>query len=281
MQITLDSYINNPMGSSRAHMVGERQAAAATYSDKFDKLLMKSAGSIDYTLFRNAIDPAAAINMKPNNDLERYIILIKIPSESIPRVVYDVGVEFYTRDTASKKSTTLDSYYVKFFSNDPNFTYTYAYTFKKNKLIIEELMHKLDPRSVKEKPKVTNPNTLIGYVKSLYFAYLFINNRGLMNKFNWYGAGPVNSTKMSGIVMSTQYKLAQVERLTKLYNATKHGTLHIGDENDLDNLNTKVKRVENLKATNKAYEKVRVANAKRTMIARKVSKVKSVKRVKR
>ena len=155
MQITLNSYINNPTGS-RARMVGERQAAAATYTDKFEKLLLKSAGAIEYHLFRDAIDPARVDDKKPNSNIDRYIIIIKIPSESVPRVVYDVAVEFYTRDTVYKKSTGLDQYYVKFFSNDPNFNFTYAYTFKKNRLIIDELMGKLDPKAMKEKPKITS-----------------------------------------------------------------------------------------------------------------------------
>ena len=176
MKITLNSYINNPMGG-RAHMVGERQAAAATYSDKFDKLLMKSAGAIEHYLYRDAIDPNRVERDNPNSNLDRYIIIVKIPSEKIPRVVYDVAIEFYTRDTVFKKSTTLDDYYVKFFSNDPNFNYTYAYTFKKNKLIIDEFYSKLDPKAMKESPKITNPNTLVGYVKSIYFVYLFIQNR--------------------------------------------------------------------------------------------------------
>ena len=282
MQITLNSYINNPTGS-RARMVGERQAAAATYTDKFEKLLLKSAGAIEYHLFRDAIDPARVDDKKPNSNIDRYIIIIKIPSESVPRVVYDVAVEFYTRDTVYKKSTSLDQYYVKFFSNDPNFNFTYAYTFKKNRLIIDELMGKLDPKAMKEKPKVTNPNTQVGYVKSLYFAYLFIENRGLMSKYNWYGAPPINTGKINGLVMSTQNKLAQVQRLTTLYNATKHGAMVIRDYDDLNNLKTKESELKSKKAAQKAYAKAS-ENSKRSSFVPKtktVSKVSSVKKVKR
>ena len=283
MQITLNSYINNPTGS-RARMVGERQAASATYSDKFEKLLLKSAGAIEYHIFKTAVDPNRVDDKKPNSNIDRYIIIIKIPSESIPRVVYDVAVEFYTKDTVYKKSSTLDEYYVKFFSNDPNFNYTYAYSFKKNKLIIDELMGKLDPKAMKEKPKVTNPNTLIGYVKSIYFAYLFIESRGLMNKFNWYGAPPINIGKLNGLVMSTSNKLVQVQKLKTLYNATKKGTMVINNIDDLDSLAFKEKKIKTTKATEKAYEKVKVANAKRSSFVTKsktVSKVSSVKKVKR
>lgn len=260
--MTFDSYINNPMGG-RTRMVGERQAAAAMYSEKFDKMLMQSAGMVNYHMFRAPED--------------RYIIIIKIPSESTPDLYYDVAVEFHTKDDVNKKSNSLEGYWVRFFSNDPNFTYTYAYTFKKNKLIIPELEGKLDPKSLKEKPKVTNPNTLVGYVKSLYFAYLFITLRGLMNKLNWYGAPPINSAKMNNLVMDTSTKLIQVERLTKLHRATKKSSMHIGDPNDIQNLGVKVNQVQSAKTSKKIQTQIYRDRIKRTPHVQRIGSVKRIK----
>lgn len=262
MNITFDSYINNPMGG-RTHMVGQRQAAAAMYNEKFDKMLMQSAGLVNYHLFRNPED--------------RYIIIIKIPSESTPQLFYDVAVEFHTKDDVNKKSNSLEGYWVRFFSNDPNFTYTYAYTFKKEKLIIPELEGKLDPKSMKEKPKVTNPNTLVGYVKSLYFAYLFITLRGLMNKLNWYGAPPINSGKMQNLVMATSSKLIQVDRLVKLNRATKKGSMHIGDPEDLQQLGAKVNQVKTTNTSKKIQNKIYREHMKRSPYVHRIGSVKRVK----
>lgn len=262
MQITLDSYINNPTGG-RAHMIGERQAAAASYGDKFDKTLLQSSGMIDYHMFR-----------KPE---DRYIIVIKIPSEKIPKLFYDVAVEFYTKDDATKKMTSLDNYFVRFFSNDPNFNYTYAYTFKKNNLVIPELVSKLSNDSNKP-PRVTNPNKLVGYVKSIYFAYLFITMRGLMSKFNWYGAPPINGSKLQNLVMSTDSKLAQVDKMNKIYQATKNGSMSItmGDPNDPHNLDVKVNKIKTMKQAKKIQTSIYKGNIKRSKTTQQIGYVKRI-----
>ena len=174
MEITFDQYVKNPTGG-RSHMVGQNEAAKAVYSDKFNKMMMKTAGKIQYWMFKN--------------DQDRYILFMKLPSESIDRLTYDVAIDFYTRDIVQKKLNRLTGYYVRFFSNDPNFTFTYANVFHKNKLIIPELENKLSPESLREKPKVANPSGTVGYVKSIYFAYLLIKQYGLNKKvmFDSYG----------------------------------------------------------------------------------------------
>jgi hypothetical protein len=84
--------------------------------------------------------------------------------------------------------------------------------------------------------------------------------------------------------MSTPNKLKQVQRLTTLYNATKKGSMVINNIDDLDSLAFKEKKVKTTKAAEKAYEKVKVANSKRSSFVTKsktVSKVNSVKKIKR
>ena len=95
MQITLNSYINNPTGG-RARMVGERQAASATYSDKFEKLLLKSAGAIEYHIFKTAVDPNRVDDKKPNSNIDRYIIIIKIPFSAFfycMKSIFYIGID--------------------------------------------------------------------------------------------------------------------------------------------------------------------------------------------
>lgn len=263
MEITLENYIKNPSGT-RAHMVGERDAAAAIYQQKFNNIMLKCAGNIKYYMFKE-------------QDESRYVLLIKMPSESIDELTYDVVLDFYTKDDPKKKSTKLDDYYVRFFSNDPNFTYTYAYTFKKNKLIVPELTSKLDPISLKEKPKTTNPNNTVGYCKSIYSAYLFYSLRGLSQKAVWTGAPSFkHGSSVANLIMPTQNKLIQTERLRKIQAATKKGSMHIGDTEDLDNLKTKERQVTNIKVVNKSYDKVFKGNVKRTAMSKKTSRVKYI-----
>lgn len=261
MAMTLASYIKNPSGGrTRAHMVGQSEAAKAVYTDKYNKIMLKTAGAIEYKLFRAPDD-------------SRFIMILKIPSESIPDLTYDVGIEFYTKDDVSMKATHLDDYFVRFFSNDPNFTYTYAYTFKKNKMIIPELESKLDPKSLKEKPKVTNPNTEIGYCKSIYFAQLFFEMKGLTNKVLWHGAPPIRSSTIQGSVMATGNKLIQVERLRKLHAASKRSSIHIGDTDNIKQLGVKVNQVKSLKASQDAIQRVYSGKTKRTQMVKKVKTI--------
>lgn len=263
MEITLEGYIKNPSGT-RAHMVGERDAAAAIYQQRFNNIMLKCAGNIKYYMFKE-------------QDESRYVLFIKMPSESIDGLTYDVVLDFYTKDDPKKKSTKLDEYCVRFFANDPNFTYTYAYTFKKNKLIVPELTAKLDPRSLKEKPKVTNPHTTVGYCKSIYSAYLFYSLRGLSQKVAWTGSPSFkHGASVDHLIMSTQNKLIQTERLRKIQAATKKGSMHIGDVEDLDNLETKTRQVDNIKTVNKAYDKVYKGNVKRAATAKKTARVKYI-----
>lgn len=264
MQMTLKAYIKNPAGEgSRTHMVGQAEAAKAMYTDKYNKMMLKTAGALEHKMYKN-------------EDGTRYILLIKLPSESINGIVYDVGIEFYTKDDVDVKRTNLDEYFIRFFSNDPNFTYTYAYTFKKNKMIIPELESKLDPRSLKERPKVTNPHTEIGYCKSLYLAQLFFDMKGLTNKALWYNAPKISASALRSGVMATANKLVQVERLRKLQSIAKKGSIHIGDVNDLDNLDFKVKQAKSVKDAQDTMQRI---YAGKTKPIRKVGFVRKVKRI--
>ena len=232
-------------------MLGQTEVAKAVYTDKFNKMMLKYAGKIKYFLFKK-------------NDDTRYTILIKLPSENIENLTYDVVLDFYTKDDVNLKPTNLNKYYVRFFSNDPNFTYTYAYAFNKNKMVVPELINKLSPQSVKKTPHITNPTTTSGYVKSLYVAYLFFEMKGFMNKLNWMDAQKFTSSALQELVMTCDRKITQTNDMKKIQTATKNGSMTIatGDE-DAGHLNykargaahmtkmiSKVKRVNRITASN-------------------------------
>lgn len=220
MNITLENYIKNPSGG-RARMVGEAEAVRNVYTEKFNKLMLRVAGKIDYVMF------------KEGND--RYLILIKIPSESVKNVTYDVVFDFFVNDDGKARSNHLNDYYVRFFSNDPNFNFTYANVFRKNNLLVPELRSLFDPIVFKESPKTTNPNRTVGYVKSLYFAYLYFKLRGLDNKINWTNAAPLKFNVIRSMITPCGKKILQVQNLQKLEKATEKGSLHIG-EKDYDDV---------------------------------------------
>lgn len=171
--MTLESYAINPMGEKNAVM-SARDMYKRLYTDKLDKILLREAGKIDYYLYI---------------DNERYFIYIKVPSEVVPKFYYDTIIEFYTDNNSIKNTRSLKDYFIKVYSNDPAYVYTFAHSFIKNDLFIKELESKMSKLAVKKAAQDKNPKNVIGYVKSIYFAYLIIKNKGLYNKiqFETYG----------------------------------------------------------------------------------------------
>ena len=175
--MTLEEYIKNPMGSS---VMTNRQVYYNMYSEKWNMIRLRENGLIIYTLYQNK---------------EEYFIHLKIPSEVVPKFYYDTILRFYLpkSKSAEAKSKMLSNYDVQFYSNDPSFAYTFAHAFNKNNLFIKDLESKMIEKCLKEKASEKNPKDEVGYVKSLYFAYLEIKERGLLVKSRWEGiARPYN-----------------------------------------------------------------------------------------
>ena len=165
MKLTFKQYIKNPMGNS---VMSNRQMYEALYKDKLGKILLRENNQINFFLFKDSD--------------ARYLIHMKVPSEKVKHFTYDVVVEFLAPDKTTIQSGRLDDFYVKFFSNDPSFVYTYAYSFIKNDLFIEDLESKMDKRARKDPATNRNKKNEIGYVKSIYFCYLIMQMRNLFNK---------------------------------------------------------------------------------------------------
>ena len=169
MNITLEQYILNPQIKSNAVLnATAREAIRGTYLKKFDAILLRERGKIDYTLYKDF----------KNN---RFFAHFKIPSETVEKFYYDTILEFFTDENISNTGDLL-KYYVKFYSNDPAFVYTHAHAFSVNNLFISELSSKMSKKALKTEAKEKNPYNQIGYVKSIYFAYLTMKNKGLNHK---------------------------------------------------------------------------------------------------
>ena len=172
MKMTFSEYIQNPAGKQNA-VFSQREMYRTIYTQKLDKILLRENNKIDYTLYTNG---------------NEYYIHIKIPSEAIEKFYYDVVVRFFSDDNTSAVKPSLKSYNVQFFSNSPDFVFTYAHVFMEKDLFIEELKPKMSKLAVKKAANIKNPDGVVGYVKGLYFTYLIMENRGLFtkSKFNIY-----------------------------------------------------------------------------------------------
>jgi hypothetical protein len=256
IKTTFDNWIKNPTGS-RPMMVQQREMAKQIYTDKYNKMMLRSAGSIKYTLWKSKKG-------------DKFIVFFKIPSESTQKVEYDIVIEFYTKDLIQTQENNLKNYYVRFYSNDPNFTFTFAYVYNKEGLIIPDLKKKLSSKSITEKPKITNPNKMVGWVKGFYFAYIFMNDHGLFNKLTWLNAYtlPVQLNSMINNIMDAQKKLVQVQSLKELQDSKKNPKIpNIGNTDDVGSLAYKAKSVKTAE--------------KQTSIINKISRDISSKSVKR
>ena len=169
MNITLEEYIKNPMGKKAAVLsAAAREAIKNDYTKRYDAVLLRERGNIDYFLYQD----------KKNN---RFYAHFKIPSEVVPKFYYDVVFEFFADDKLVV-GDDLTKYYVRFYSNDPAFSFTHAHAMMQEDLFIDFLKTKISSKAVKKEAVERNPRGDIGYVKSLVFAYLTFKNKNLKNK---------------------------------------------------------------------------------------------------
>jgi len=166
-EMSFDKYIDNPSGGQ---VFTNRQMYKAMYKQKFDAVLVREQGQINYVVYRS------------EDENDSYYIHIKVPSEVIDNFYYDVVIQLYTTDNTKKNNVNLREYGAKFYSNDPAFVYTFAHSFKQNNLFIKDLEPKMMKRALKEKAEIKNPKDNVWYVKSLYFAYLTMEKYHLFNR---------------------------------------------------------------------------------------------------
>ena len=166
--MSFDKYIDNPSGG--ASVVTNRKMYKDMYKAKFDAVLVREQGTIKYYVYHDT------------DNTDSYYIHMKIPSEVIDNFYDDVVIRLFTTVGSKKSSTELRAYSVQFYSNDPAFVYTFAYSFSKNKLFIKDLESKMSKTALNTKAKVKNPHNDVWYVKSLFFAYLTMERYNLFNR---------------------------------------------------------------------------------------------------
>lgn len=223
MEITFEGYILNPQLKSNAVLnATAREAIRNDYMKRFNAIMLREHGKMDYTLYRDS----------KNNS---YYAHVKVPSEVVDNFYYDTVIKFFANEDI-KNTEDLFKYNIQVFSNDPAFVYTYAYVFKENNLFIESLAPKMARKAIKKSPDERNPYKQVGYVKSLYFAYLILKAKGLNKKSRFES----ESKRFSLIAMMREVEKAdkkiedreaEAAKLKKIKSAEKKK-----EQNETDNI---------------------------------------------
>lgn len=260
--MTFDQYIQNPMGKANA-VISNREMYRNMYSMKLDIIMVREMGKVDWFLYKDS-------------KKEAYYAHIKVPSELVEKFYYDVVIEF-TPAEDMKPSKDLTNYTAKFYSNDPSFVFTFAHAFIKNGVFINQFKDKMSKEAVKNNAKVKNPMNTVGYVKSLYFAYLIMKRNNLFAKVlytNKYDEKYVKSTIMQAdekisLRQEAGQNLSTKKQRVDAANARAKRKQQLEDSG---NTTKKVKAPLKVKTTN-TVKKVGGSNIKKTSTIKKGKRV--------
>lgn len=259
--MTFEQYIQNPMGKNNA-VFSQRELFRNIYKDKLDKILVRESGKVDYTTF-------------VDNKTGSYYIYIKIPSEVINKFYYDVIIEFYTTNPLHKGQQTLSEYDVRFFSNDPAFVFTFCHAFVSNDMFVKDFAPKMSKQALKNTATVRNPKDQTGYVKSIFFAFLWMKSRGLFNKLHY--VTPYNASHIIGKIMHADEKIKLRQQAQEDYDkkVKSEKTKQQNRRTDKDTISDKVTNKFDVDAV-KVVQTSRVIGHSKS--GRKTKTVKSVKK---
>ncbi len=253
--MTFQEYIQNPTGIGTGVM-SYRKMYDDLYHNKWDIIMTREAGKVEYSLWKDGSKACYCY--------------IKIPSEVVPKFYYDVVIKMYV----DKNSMSLTDCETQFFSNDPNFSFVFAYAFKHHKLTIPELEFKMSKTALTKKPVEKNPQLIINYIKSLYFAYIFMRKNGLFMRAKYMDAPQFDKKKFDKLIEDTDVKVQdrqlKGEEIAKEKAAAKkreQAKQNKPKRVEIDNKNTDlkigtVKNVGNKYSPNKIVKKVDVKPVK-------------------
>lgn len=236
MNMTFNGYIDNPMGKKNA-VFSQRDMFKNLYTQKLDKIILREASKFTYRLFYDS-------------SKDRYFCHVKVPSEVIEKFYYDTVIMFYSDDPMAKGQKNLNHYYAKFYSNDPAFVYTFAHAFIENEIFIEELVPKMAKKAVKDVAVVKNPSNTVGYVKSIYFAYLIMKKYSLFEKANYSTQGkPFKLKDLLSDIMDASKKVAlRQEEETKLREREKRERINkLNASRNTDNVISNANKISPIK----------------------------------
>lgn len=258
MLISMNQYISNPFLSSVIN-ASAREIMKAQYQKRFDQLMVRENGKVEYYLYTD-------------KEHDTYWAYFKIPSESVQKFYYDVLFKF-TPSQSTGIFEDLFKYNVKFFSNDPSFVYTFAYSFKQNEIFIDELSSKMSKQALTDAAKEKNPKNDIGYEKAIYFAYIVMRDRGLNKIIKFKGeAKPLDKKFLMDSIMNADEKVALRSQHKSNYKTKKKNVINsataagiekaIGSKIDFST--TKMSVVGNVKKVNRITNGVKTTRTTKT-----------------
>lgn len=178
MEMNIQQYLKNPQG--KGSVASSASQWRSVYDPRYEALIEKHGALV--------VDVHKAMNAKS------YFVHVKVPSETHDTVIYDVVLKVEQVGYASSHS--IMDWRLRAIANSPSFVFTYENVFKRNKILVEELKVRLPDESYKDKPKVRNPYSIVGYEKTIYYACKFIaENFSQIEKLDRI-AHPVNLKKM-------------------------------------------------------------------------------------
>jgi len=250
--MNFDKYIDNPSGG--ASVITNRGMYKSLYKSKFDKVLVRENGKIDWQVFYT------------NDSNDSYYIYIKVPSEVISNFYYDVVIRLFTTENKKKSNVSLREYAVQFYSNDPAFYYTFVHAFRKHNLFIKDLESKMSSRALKDVAKERNPKDDIWYVKSLYFAYLTMEKYNLFNR---------------NILKNHGKKYVKRTLLDQITHATKKVEDRQKEQEKLNKAKSEAKKQERKDKALQSKQTIKSSVTKTSTVSRIPNKTKTVKTTKK
>lgn len=165
--MTIEEYIDNPMGKGDSALGANRLAIKGILTEKYQRLTTKKRIK------------TYCYNGTKKGQITIHLV---IPSETERDNTYDVVFEFTPKDKSMQDAKTLKDYDVRVFANSPSFAYTFAYVYKKHDLLINSLVKKLGKSFVKIAPDVRNRYQIVSYEKYIFFGAMYITESGLLTK---------------------------------------------------------------------------------------------------
>lgn len=169
--MTFEDWIQNPSGKGSA-VVTNRQMYHDMYMAKYNKIMLREGNTFTIKLFKERHETA-------------YYAYIKVPSEVIKNFYYDVVIKFFTDNKGLQAGRSLKQYDIQVFTNSPDFVFTHCHAYVKAGLFLKEMSPRMSRVAIRTRATERNPRDEVGYVKSIYFAYLIMKYRNLFDKTHY------------------------------------------------------------------------------------------------
>ena len=195
MDLILQEFLENPVGKGSS-IIPNKNLIIEDLQRRYEKLLEKGFSKPEVYKIKNT-----------------FYFLFTIPSESERNNTYDVMIEFSDPDNKYNSDIVIKRYKMRFFSNCPSFTFTYAYVFNDNDSMVKFLRNKYEGIVLSDAPSMRNPQGVISFEKSTYFASLFLKehshylNKVFLNQI----ALNSNATSLASKVRKTNQIMKEIQ----------------------------------------------------------------------